>query len=205
MLDSPYVRRTAISLRLLGVAFEHKAVSVFSTFEQFKQVNPVVKAPSLVCDDGQVLMDSNLIIQYAERLAAPRTLLPHDAQRFQHALRMLGLALAACEKSIQIVYEKSLRPPEKHHQPWLDRVTGQVLAAYGQLEEEFAQSRPPVTSESIDQAGLTTAVAWQFTQSMIGEIVVAKSYPRIAEYSEQAEALREFLAFPPTGPGVPAR
>ena len=33
MLDSPYVRRTAISLRLLGVPFEHRSISVFSTFE----------------------------------------------------------------------------------------------------------------------------------------------------------------------------
>jgi len=54
MLDSPYVRRTAISLRLLGVPFEHRSISVFSTFEQFRAINPVVKAPTLVCDDGSV-------------------------------------------------------------------------------------------------------------------------------------------------------
>ena len=48
MLDSPYVRRVAISLRLLGLPFEHRSVSVFSTFEQFQAINPVVKAPTLV-------------------------------------------------------------------------------------------------------------------------------------------------------------
>ncbi|MFO5730153.1 glutathione S-transferase N-terminal domain-containing protein, partial [Klebsiella pneumoniae] len=32
MLDSPYVRRVAISLELYGVAFEHQSLSVFSTF-----------------------------------------------------------------------------------------------------------------------------------------------------------------------------
>jgi glutathione S-transferase len=55
MLDSPYVRRVAISLEHLGVPFEHEAVSVFSTFEEFRGINPVVKAPTLVCDDGEVL------------------------------------------------------------------------------------------------------------------------------------------------------
>jgi len=35
MLDSPYVRRVAISLQLLGVRFEHRCLSVFRTFEQF--------------------------------------------------------------------------------------------------------------------------------------------------------------------------
>jgi len=75
MLDSPYVRRTAIALRLLEIPFEHDPLSVFSTFEQFSRVNPVVKAPSLVCDDGTVLMDSGLIIDYAETLAG-RSLWP---------------------------------------------------------------------------------------------------------------------------------
>ena len=61
MLDSPYVRRVAISLQLLGLDFEHRPISVFRTFDQFRQINPVVKAPTLVCDDGTVLMDSTLI------------------------------------------------------------------------------------------------------------------------------------------------
>ena len=71
MLDSPYVRRTAIGLDALGVVFEHEAVSVFSTFEQFRQINPVVKAPTLICEDGGILMDSTLILQYAEATHFP--------------------------------------------------------------------------------------------------------------------------------------
>jgi Glutathione S-transferase, N-terminal domain len=116
MLDSPYVRRAAISLELLGVPFEHKAVSVFTTFEQFQSINPVVKAPTLVCDDGEVLMDSTLIIDYAESLARPgKSLMPTNPKERQHELRLIGLALAACEKSVQTVYELNLRPAEKHH------------------------------------------------------------------------------------------
>ena len=95
MLDSPYVRRTAISLRLLGLPFEHRPISVFRQFDEFAAINPVVKAPSLVCDDGEVLMDSGLILEYAERLAAPRaSLVPKDVREAQHDLRLTGLALA---------------------------------------------------------------------------------------------------------------
>src|SRR5213594_3859437 len=107
MLDSPYVRRVAISLQLLGLRFEHRSISVFSTFAQFQQINPVVKAPSFICDDGEVLMDSTLILEYAEALAGlRRSLLPGGAVERQHVLRIIGLALAACEKSVQIVYER---------------------------------------------------------------------------------------------------
>src|SRR6187551_2127448 len=70
MLDSPYVRRVAVCLDVLGVPFEHEAVSVFSTFERFREINPVVKAPTMICDDGGILMDSGLILQYVESTGA---------------------------------------------------------------------------------------------------------------------------------------
>lgn len=75
MLDSPYVRRVAISLQLLRLRFEHRSLSVFRTFTEFQQINPVVKAPTFVCGDGEVLMDSTLILEYAEAVARPRSLM----------------------------------------------------------------------------------------------------------------------------------
>lgn len=158
MLDSPYVRRVAVSLQLLGVQFEHRSISVFSTFEQFRSINPVVKAPSLICDDGEVLMDSSLIIEYAQGLpGVRRTLLPSAPLERQHALRQIGLALAACEKSVSIIYERMLRPPEKLHEPWIHRVTDQLLAAYRLLESELRAAPLAVTSSAINRKRLGKA------------------------------------------------
>ncbi|MFJ2986640.1 glutathione S-transferase [Collimonas sp. NPDC087041] len=198
MLDSPYVRRVAISLQLLGIPFEHRSVSVFSTFEQFRQINPVVKAPSLVCDDGEVLMESSLILDYAEALAAPRkSLMPAAIGERQHVLRLIGLSLAACEKSVQIVYERNLRPAEKQHEPWVDRVQGQLFAAYQALEQELRSKPLAVDSNSINQAGVSVAVAWQFTQMMLPGVVKIADHPLLQAFSEQAEQLAEFVAAPP--------
>jgi glutathione S-transferase len=197
MLDSPYVRRVAISLQLLRLRFDHRSISVFSTFEQFREINPVVKAPSFICDDGEVLMDSTLIIEYAEALAAGRrSLMPGAPFERQHALHQIGLALAACEKSIQIVYERNLRPAEKLHEPWIARVTGQLLAAYRILETDLIARPLAVTSAAINQAGVSVAVAWQFTQQMLPEVVPGANYPALRELSAKAEALPEFTAAP---------
>ena len=197
MLDSPYVRRAAISLQLLGLRFEHRSISVFSTFQQFREINPVVKAPSFICDDGEVLMDSSLIIEYAEALSAGRrSLMPGALNERQHALREIGLALAACEKSVQIVYERNLRPAEKLHEPWITRVTGQLLAAYQILEADMMARPLAVTSAAINQAGVSVAIAWHFTQQMLPEVVPAANYPILCEFSARAEALPEFIAAP---------
>ncbi len=198
MLDSPYVRRSAISLRMLGVPFEHRAVSVFRDFDEFHGINPVVKAPTLVCDDGSVLMDSSLIIAHAEEIAPPgRTLMPAAAAERVAAYRVLGLALAACEKSISIVYERQLRPAEKQHAPWIERVTGQLLAACSALEQELTSPRTLSIVTPNLQPGITWAVTWRFLQMMVPEIVIAAGYPGWAAFSAEAEKGPAFVEFPP--------
>ena len=197
MLDSPYVRRVAISLQLLRLRFEHQSISVFRGFAQFEAINPVVKAPSLVCDDGTVLMDSTLILDYADALAEPgKRLMPTKLLDRQQALRVVGLALAACEKSVQIVYEHHTRPAEKLHRPWLDRVTGQLRAACGALEAELARRPLPTTSATMDQAGVSTAVAWRFVRQATPDAVSAMAHPLLDAYSATVEQLPEFSAAP---------
>ncbi|NWE17519.1 glutathione S-transferase [Pseudomonas yamanorum] len=194
MLDSPYVRRVAISLELYGVAFEHQALSVFSTFDEFSRINPVVKAPTLVLDDGTVLMDSGLILEYLEALApGGDKLMPRQAAALAKDLQVIGLALAACEKTVQIVYEHHLRPAEKLHQPWIDRVTGQLLAAYSLLEALLAErdSEAPLT-----QASLTAAVAWSFTQLKIADVINADAFPHLQRHAARAEQHPAFSKFP---------
>lgn len=201
MLDSPYVRRAAITLACLGVTFEHEAVSVFSTFEKFRSINPVVKAPTLVCDDGEIIMDSSLILQFVEAAKADgRSLWPSDPAELQHDFRAVSLALAACEKSVQIIYERNLRPTTAQYEPWLSRVRGQLLAAYAALELEVA-SRPRAFV-NLCHASITAAVAWQFTQSELASVVPASEYPSLVALSQRMERLPQFEKYPPVGPGV---
>lgn len=198
MLDSPYVRRTAICLKLLGLRYEHRALSVFRTFDEFSTINPVVKAPTLVTDDGTVLMDSTLILQYVETLVEPaRRLVPVDPAEHLRALRLTGLALAACEKSVQLVYERELRPSEKRHTPWTDRVRKQVQAAFHALETELAREPVLATPDDIGEHGVAIAVAWRFHQLMLPEVDFGNAFPEVAKFSAQAEALPAFRETPP--------
>jgi glutathione S-transferase len=199
MMDSPYVRRVAISLKLMGLPFVHQQISVFRHYEAFAAINPVVKAPSLVTDDEVVLLDSTLILEYLERLVpAGRQLNPSDPREHLRAQRILGLALAACEKAVQIYYENTLRPADKRHMPWLERVKGQLKQAYGLLETEVAGTDGWLVGERPLQADITTAVAWRFTNFVLPEMLATSDYPGIARLSAQAEALPEFVACPLT-------
>jgi glutathione S-transferase len=205
MLDSPFVRRVAISLDLLGVAFEHEAVSVFSTFERFRSINPVVKAPTLLCDDGGILMDSALILQWVEqeRFTAGSPLWSREPRLQLLQFRTVAYASAAAEKVVQFIYEVQLRPPAAWHEPWKHRVRGQFTAAFAALENLLA-NEPALLRGEPTHASIWPAVLWQLTQSMIPEEVPATRHPRLAQLSREYEALPLFRRWPPLGPGVPA-
>ncbi len=197
MPDSPFVRRVAISMKIMGLPFKHESVSVFRHYDTFAAINPVVKAPSLVLDDGTVLMDSTLILEYAERLAAPDCLfVPKSIRDYARFQRIVGLALVAAEKTVQAYYEVGVRPDDKKHQPWLDRVEQQLRTAYDLLEKEIDSTQEWIFGGRLSQADITTAVAWRFTQFVLKDSVSASDYPALATLSDRAEALPEFLSTP---------
>jgi len=184
MLDSPYVRRVAVSLKVLGLPFTHEPVSVFRHFDQFTAINPVVKAPTLVTHEGTVLMDSTLILNHVERIVG-RSLMPAETPAYTRALRQIGLALAASDKSVAIVYERNQRPEEKRYQPWIDRVGGQMLAALRELEREVSDDW--FAGDKVMQPEITTAIGWRFIQHMLPELVPADDFPQLVALSARAE------------------
>ncbi|WP_062787530.1 glutathione S-transferase family protein [Aquitalea pelogenes] len=194
MLDSPYVRRVAISMRLMGIPFTHRAVSVFRHLAEFQSINPVVKAPTLMLDDGNTLMDSTLILDYLDTLYPERSLMPKTLPQRQHCLYLLGLALAAMEKSVQLIYEQQLRPEDKRHLPWQERVTSQLTAAYSALEQAMATLPPDINN--MDQAGISIAVAWRFSRELLPQQLNWMDFPLLQQWSTQAEALPAFVATP---------
>jgi glutathione S-transferase len=197
MMDSPYVRRVAIALHVLGMPFEHRSVSVFRHYDEFAQINPVVKAPTLIDDDGTLLIDSTLILDYLDRkVPAARRLMPEESQERTFALRVNGFALAAMEKTVQQVYERQLRPEERQHEPWFERVNTQMHAAYAVLDKLLAGRGGWLCAGRITQADITAAVAWRFTQYVLPGIADPARYPSLAAHSARAETLPEFVATP---------
>lgn len=195
-LSSPYTRRVAITLTELGVAFEHESVSVFADLPRFKAFNPVVRAPTIIMEDGSLLMESNLIIEYFDRAAGERSLWPHDEGARRQCVRTLGVAQAACDKTVQLVYERELRPLEKQFTLWAERVAGQVTAACELLEKKIQVTKPWLEPDRLTQAGLTAAVVCTFMQHKIPDVCSRERYPNLFAFCDDAEALPVFRRWP---------
>ena len=196
MLDSPYVRRVAISMRLLGIPYQHNPLSIFRSYDEFRRLNPLVKVPTLVCDDGEMLVDSTLIIEYIETLAN-RSLMPSESAENRRALQLIGVALVAMEKVAQRIYELKVRPEEYRYEPWLDRINEQLLASIDTMEVEAGRTDGEwLTGSELTQADVSMAVAWRFIVFAAPAIAAVAPRPALDAFSARAESLPEFLACP---------
>jgi glutathione S-transferase len=200
MLDSPYVRRVAVALLLAEVPFRHRPISLFRHIEAFSQVSPLLKAPTLVLDDGTALVESSVILEYLASLyPALADLAPVRAEAPIKAARAMGVALTVAEKAVQVHYERALRAPAERSESWGARIGRQLAVGLAALDGELPKS-DWIGGKRIGLSDVAVACAWGFCQTTLGdlaEFVDPRRYPRITEFCDRAEDLKALRAAPP--------
>jgi glutathione S-transferase len=174
--DSPYTRRVAISLMVLGIPYEHDTRSVFGDFESMLQTNPLGRIPSLVLDDGTVLIDSAAILDWIdESVGAARALLPPSGIARREALQRIALANGAVDKiGGGANYERLIRPERYRWPEWIARTTTQGLGAVAALERlDWPHDA------ALDQARITTGCALDYIRVTAPDLMPDGRYPKL--------------------------
>ncbi|WP_199092128.1 glutathione S-transferase family protein [Bosea sp. ASV33] len=193
MLDSPYVRRAAITGTLLEVPFEHRSVSVFRHMEEFRAINPLIKAPTLVTDDGIAISESLLIIQHFEDVAG-RSLRPLEGVARRRDLALTGIGIVAADKAVSIEYERK-RPEAQRYAPWQERIVTQLHVALDLLDAAAKEGELTAGPELLP-SDIAAAIAWGFCRFVIPEFAPEERWPALAEQARACEALDVFKAWP---------
>lgn len=193
MLDSPYVRRAAVTGTLLGLDFEHRSVSVFRHMDEFRAINPLIKAPSLVTEDGTVISESLLIIQHFEDVAG-RSLRPVEGSARTRDLALTGIGIVAADKAVSVEYERK-RPEAQRYQPWQERILTQLHVALDLLDAAAARGELTAGPELLP-CDIAAAVAWGFCRFVIPDYAPEERWPALAAQARACEALDVFKAWP---------
>ncbi|MGX1743917.1 glutathione S-transferase family protein [Bosea sp. NPDC055353] len=193
MLDSPYVRRAAITGTLLEVPFEHRSVSVFRHMAEFRAINPLIKAPTLVTDDGIAISESLLIIQHFEDVAG-RSLRPLEGVARRRDLALTGIGIVAADKAVSIEYERK-RPEAQRYAPWQERIVAQLHVALDLLDTAAKEGELTAGPELLP-SDIAAAIAWGFCRFVIPEFVPEERWPALSEQARACEALDVFKAWP---------
>jgi glutathione S-transferase len=197
--DSPYVRRVAVSLRVLGFEYEHDTRSVFGDFDAMREINPLGRIPSLMLDDGEVLIDSAAILDWLDQSVGPeRALVPPAGPERRRALRLIALATGAIDKVGAAAYERIIRPVALRWPDWIERCRTQGAGAIAALAAE-----PWPDGAPLDQAQITTACMIRYVRMADPELLPPGRHARLEALSERCEARPEFQATWPAEYVVP--
>ena len=200
--DSPFVRRTAIALKLYGIPFEHKPWSTFGDAEKIAPYNPLLRVPTLVLDDGEALIDSTAILDYLdERVGPDKAMIPAEGAERRRHLRILALATGLADKAVSLVYERVLR--KEQSKIWAERCAAQISGVLGALEKERRRA-PFWFGETIAHADIAVTCALRFVREAHPQLFDAARYPALAAHADKCEALPPFKEIvqplaPPSG------
>jgi glutathione S-transferase len=133
---SPFGRKVNLALAILGLDREVTLEKADPTdaSDTIRRQNPLGKIPALILEDGSVLYDSPVILEYLDHRAGGGKIVQQDpAARFK-SLRLQALCDGILDAGILLVYEGRWRPPEMAVQKWLDHQAGKVMRALAALE-----------------------------------------------------------------------
>ena len=139
-LTSPYVRKVRIVFLEKKVDVDHILENVWSPDTKIGQTNPLGKVPCLVLDDGGVIYDSRVIVEYADSLSPVSKLIPSETRDRATVKTWEALSDGIMDAGILARLERTLRPPEQQSNAWVDRQMGKVEMALRQMSEQLGEN-----------------------------------------------------------------
>ena len=152
---SPFGRKVSIGAALCGLGdrIKFEASNPSDPSDSIVTQNPLGKIPAVVLEDGTVLFDSRVILEWLDAQAGGGVIIPNGDERFR-ALTLQATADGVMDANVLIVAEGRFRPAEMRHQPWVDRQGEKVSRALRTLEE-----RPPALNGGVHVGHIALACA----------------------------------------------
>jgi glutathione S-transferase len=192
--DSPFVRRVGIALRLYGIDFDHRPWSTFGDVEKIAAYNPLRRVPTLVLDDGEVLIESTAILDHLDETVGPeQALIARAGPARRNALKICALATGLSDKAVSLLYERVLR--QQRSELWIARCQAQVSGVLDVLEAERAKLPTAYWFGAKPGHGdIAVACAIRFTREAHPAVFSEQKLPALAAHAARCEDLEPFRA-----------
>jgi glutathione S-transferase len=155
--SSPFVRKVNVAVAVLGISDQMALeVAVTKNLEpSLLSQNPLGKIPALVLEDGRVLYDSRVIMDYLNTVAGG-SIIPEDTDEKFNALTLAALADGIMEAALLVVYEGRYRPDQEPYAPWLDMQREKIRRGLVSLETNL----PALATVTVGTIGLACALEY---------------------------------------------
>lgn len=142
---SPFGRKVKIAMHHLGLADRIRVEMTDTTdpSDSIRAQNPLGKIPALILDDGTVLYDSPVIMEYLDALAGGGRILPREGDERWRVLTLHALGDGIMDAALLQIYERRYRDEATHNARWLELQAGKVARGLAVLNA----APPPLTAD----------------------------------------------------------
>ncbi len=193
---SPFARKVIVAARELGLdlALEHVVVTPITQNPDVSAANPLIKVPTLVIDDGEVIYDSRTICAYLDTLTE-RSLAPRAGPTRWRVLTELAAADGLLDAALLARYESFLRPEQFRWNEWYD---GQFAKIRGTLDLLETGARRSGDDQTIADIGVACALG--YLDLRFPDEGWRKAHPKLEAFFAEITARPSWAGTDPTLP-----
>src|ERR1700722_20405298 len=181
---SPFARKVRIAAIELGlidkIEFVSATVAPGQRNDEYSQINPVKKLPVLILDNGDVILDSYVIVEYLDELAGGGKLIPASGPGRWKVKSDHSLLQGMLDSMLLCRYEKMVRPQGLQWQAWTDDHWHRAWSGMARFEQQA-----DVLSRPLDIVQIARACVLGYAYFRFADSGRRKAYPKLDAFHER--------------------
>ena len=182
--SSPFARKVRIAAIELGlidkIEFFSAAVAPGQPNDEYSQITPLKKLPVLILDNGDVILDSYVIVEYLDELAGGNKLIPASGPERWRVKSDHSLLQGMLDSMLLCRYEKMVRPEGLRWSDWHKDHWNRAWAGMARFE-----NKSDVLSGSFNVAQIGLVCVLGYADFRFADCGWRKAYPKLDAFHEK--------------------
>jgi glutathione S-transferase len=182
--SSPFARKVRIAAIELGlidkIEFMPTTVAPGQPNDEYSRITPLKKLPALITDNGDVIVDSYVIVEYLDELAGGGKLVPASGATRWKVKSDHSLLQGMLDSMLLCRYEKMVRPQGLQWQAWSEDHWNRAWTGMARFEKQADVLARPL---DIVQIGLVCVLG--YADFRFADCGWRKTYPKLDAFHEK--------------------
>ena len=181
---SPFARKVRIAAIELGlidkIEFMPAAVVPGQPNDDYSKITPLKKLPVLILDNGEVILDSYVIVEYLDDLAGGGKLIPASGAARWKVKSDHSLLQGMLDSMLLCRYEKAVRPQGLQWQAWSDDHWNRAWQGMARFDKQA-----DVLSRPLDIVQIALVCVLGYADFRFADCGWRKAYPNLDAFHEK--------------------
>ncbi len=182
---SPFARKVRIAAIELGlidsIELSPVAVAPGQPNDEYSKIHPLKKLPVLILDNGDVVVDSYVIVEYLDELAGGGKLIPASGALKWKVKSDHSLLQGMLDSMLLCRYERMVRPEALRWQAWTDDHWNRAWMGMARFEKQA----DAMAARPLDIAQIALVCVLGYADFRFADCGWRKAYPKLDVFHQK--------------------